>query len=119
MELEQRHFIKFLHVKGLKLGEIAMELSDIYSRDAHALPSIRYRLHQIKLGGANLQGQHVGRRPPLDDIDAEIISVLWKFLFSSVRTIAYSLNISASMTHTHLVEKIDLKIFYIVRLPTH
>jgi hypothetical protein len=39
------------------------------------------------------------------------ISVLRKFPFSSVRTIADSLNIPVSTIYTHLVEKIDLGIF--------
>jgi DUF1365 family protein len=42
MELNQRHAITFLHVKGLKLDEIAAELSNTYGRDTYVLPSIKY-----------------------------------------------------------------------------
>jgi hypothetical protein len=45
MELEWRHVIKFLLIKGLKLGEITAELSNPYGRDAYAAPSIKYWLH--------------------------------------------------------------------------
>jgi hypothetical protein len=61
--------------------------------------------------GTDLHTQHVGGRPPADDINAEIITVLRKFPCPSVRTIADSLNIPASTIYTHLVEEIDFKIF--------
>jgi hypothetical protein len=35
MGLEQRHIIKFLLIKGFKLGEIAKELSSTCGRDAY------------------------------------------------------------------------------------
>jgi hypothetical protein len=34
MELKQRHVLKFLHAKGLKLDEIVREFSNTYGRDA-------------------------------------------------------------------------------------
>jgi hypothetical protein len=45
MYLEQRNIIKFLRIKGLKLGEIAQEVSSAYDPDAHTPPSIKYWLH--------------------------------------------------------------------------
>jgi hypothetical protein len=42
MELEQYHVIKFLHVKCLKLDEIATELSNTDGRNVHAPLSIKY-----------------------------------------------------------------------------
>jgi hypothetical protein len=76
MDLEQRDIIKFSHTKDLKLGEIAKELSTAYGPDAHTPPSIKYLLHQIKLGETDLRTQHAGGRSPLDDTDAEILSFL-------------------------------------------
>jgi hypothetical protein len=60
MSLERRHIIKFLHIKGLKLGEIAQELSSAYDSNAYTSPSIKYWLHQIKLGRTDLRTQHGG-----------------------------------------------------------
>jgi hypothetical protein len=65
----------------------------------------------MKIGRTDLQTQHVGGRPLLDDIDAEVRSVLRKFPFSSVRTIGDSLNIPAVTVYPHLVEKIGHKLF--------
>jgi hypothetical protein len=48
LELEQ-------HLKGLKVQEIAAELSSAYGQDAYARPSITYWLHQINLGRTDLQ----------------------------------------------------------------
>jgi hypothetical protein len=81
LELEQRHIIKFLHLKGIKLQEIAAELSSAYGQDARAWWNIKYWLHQVKLGRTDLQTQYVRERPPLDDADAEILSLIRRFPF--------------------------------------
>jgi hypothetical protein len=111
MELEQQHIIKLLHLKGLKLQETATELSNAYGQDAYAKPSIKYWPSQIRLGRNDLQTRHVGGREPLDDADTEILALRSKFPFSSVQTIAYSLNMPVSTIHSHLVDKIGLKMF--------
>jgi transposase len=86
MELEQRRIIKFWHLKGLKLQEIATELFSAYIHMARmrARPSIKYWLHQIKLERTDLQTQHIGGRPPLNDADAETLSLLQTLPSSSV-----------------------------------
>jgi hypothetical protein len=73
MDLEQCHFIKFLGMKGLKLGQIVKELSSTYGPDAYTPPSIKYWLHQIKLGRITLRTQHAGGRLPLDNTDAQFL----------------------------------------------
>jgi hypothetical protein len=60
MEVEERCIIKFLHLKGLKLGDIVVELSTLYGEDVYTRPSIKYWLQQLKLGRTNLTRQHVG-----------------------------------------------------------
>jgi hypothetical protein len=44
MEPGQRHIMKFLHIKSLKLDEIATELFDTYGLDAYAPPSRKFLL---------------------------------------------------------------------------
>jgi hypothetical protein len=68
MELEQHHIIRLLHLKGLKLHEIATKLSNLYGQDAYATLTIKYWLHQIKVR----RTEHFGGRPRLDDIDFEM-----------------------------------------------
>jgi hypothetical protein len=109
MELKQHHVIRFVRIKGLKLGGIGQELSSAYGPDVYTPPSIQYWLHEIKLGRTDLGTQHAGGRPPLNDTDPEILSLLRKYPFSLVRTIADSLEIPASTVYFHLVEKIGLK----------
>jgi hypothetical protein len=113
MEVEQRCIIKFRHFKGLKLGDIVVELSTLYGEDAYTRPSIKYWLRQLKLGRTELTTQHVGGRPYLDDTDAEILSVLRISPFSSVRTIADSLGIPAYTVYLHLIEKIGFKNYFL------
>jgi hypothetical protein len=48
ISMEQRHIIKFLHFKGLKLQESATELSSAYGQDACVWLRTKYYLHQIK-----------------------------------------------------------------------
>jgi hypothetical protein len=117
MEVEQRRIIKFLHLKGLKLGDIFVELSTLSGEDAYTRPSIKYWLHQLKLGRTDLTTQYVGGRPYLDDTDAEIPSVLQISPFSSVRTIAGSMGIPTSMVDLHRVEKIGFKNCFLRLVP--
>jgi hypothetical protein len=109
MELEQRHITKFVHLKGLKLGDIAAELSNVYGNDVDPKSSITYWLYQLRLGRKYLTTQHVGGRPPLDDTDIEILSILRISPFSWVRAVADSLGIPASTVLWHFVEKIGFK----------
>jgi hypothetical protein len=101
MELEQRHIIELLHLKNLKLGDVAVELSNVYGQDAHPRSSIKYWLHQLKLRRKDLTTQRVGGRSPLHDTDTEILSVLRVSQFSLVRTIADSLSNPASTVYWH------------------
>jgi hypothetical protein len=118
MDLEQRHVIRFLHLKGLKLDVIAVKFVDTYGQDAYAKPSIKYSIHQIKLGRIDLTSQHSGGQPMLDDLDAEILSALRTFPFSSVRTIDDSRGMPASIVYSHLVERIGFK-NYLLRWVPH
>jgi hypothetical protein len=117
MDLEQRHVIRFLHLKGLKLDTIAAKLVATYGPEAYAKPSIKHWIHQIKLGRIDLTNQHSAGRSPLDDIDAEILVALRKFPFSSVRTIGDSLGIPASIVYSHLVERIGFKNYILQWVP--
>jgi hypothetical protein len=117
MEVEQRCIIKFLHLKGLKLGDIVVELSTLYGEDAYTRLSKKYWLHQLKLGRTDLTTQHVGGRSYLDYTDAEILSVLRISPFSSMRTIADSLGVPASTVYLHLVEKIGFKNYFLRWVP--
>jgi hypothetical protein len=109
--------MRFLRINGLKLEETAQELSSAYGPDASTSPSIKHWLYQIKLEAKDLRKKHAGGRPPLYDIDAENSSFLRKYRFSSMRTIAESLEIPASTIYFHLVKKIGLKIFLLRSVP--
>jgi hypothetical protein len=71
IELEQRHIIKLLHLKGLKLRDIAVELSSLSSQDADMRSSRKYWLHQLRLETKDLTRQYVGGRSPLDETDTK------------------------------------------------
>jgi hypothetical protein len=106
IKLQQRHIIKFLPPKALKLGDIAAKLSSVYGLDVDARSSIKCWLHQLRLGRKDFTTQHVGGRRPRDDTSTEILSVLKISPLSSGRTIVGSLDIPASTVYWHFVEKI-------------
>jgi hypothetical protein len=61
--------------------------------------------------------QRAAGRPALDDINAEILSFLRKYSFSSMRAIAESPAIPVWPIYFHFVEKISLKIFLLRWIP--
>lgn len=61
MKLEQCHVVKFLHLEGLKLCEIAIKLSNMHGEDAYATAGIKYWLHELMLGRTDLQTQYICR----------------------------------------------------------
>jgi hypothetical protein len=69
------------------------------------------------LGRADLRTQSPSGRPSLDDIDTEILLLVRKYPFFSVRTIPESLEITASIIYRHSVKKICLKIVLLRWVP--
>jgi hypothetical protein len=106
-----------LHIKAIKPQEIATELSIAYGQNAYERRSIKYSLHRVKLSRSDLQRRHTGGRPPLDDVDAEILSFLRKLLFSSVPTTDDSLNVAVSTIDSRLVKTIGLEIVLLYWAP--
>jgi hypothetical protein len=109
MDLEQYHVIQFLDRKGLKLEPIAAELLSTYEQDAYERSSIKYWMHQLKLGRTDLKTLYVGGRPALDDINAEVFWLLRKYPLASIRIIAEALAIPASTVYSHLIERMGFK----------
>jgi hypothetical protein len=94
---------------NLKLDSVPAELSGTYRQDADEPASIKYWLHQLKLGRIDLKTLHVRRRPPVDDIDAEIFSLLGKYPFASLQVIAEALAVSTSTVYSRLIERMGFK----------
>jgi hypothetical protein len=49
MELEERHIIRFLHLKDLTLQEIAAQLSGAYGQEGHTRMGIKYWLRTFPI----------------------------------------------------------------------
>jgi hypothetical protein len=69
------HIIKFLCIKGLRLGETVKKLSSADGPDAYTPPSINYWLHQIMLGRTDLRTQRAGG----DDISTILMPKFYHF----------------------------------------
>ena len=76
MEVEQRTVIFFSKRKGFKLSQIKQELDDVYHQDALNINTIKYWVHQFKLGRSEITSIQSPGRPVLDFIDSKILAAL-------------------------------------------
>jgi hypothetical protein len=76
MEIEQRYAVSSLHRKGMKLPAAVAELTAVYHENALDEKRVKYWLHEIKLHGSGLGDRPSSGRPPVEDIDAQILQVL-------------------------------------------
>ena len=102
MELEQRAVIFFLKRKGLKLSQIKQELDDVYHQDALDINSVKYWIHQFKLGRFEITNIQSPGRPVLDFIDTKIMAALEMEPFHSTYTLSETLSIPRSTINDHL-----------------
>jgi hypothetical protein len=117
MGIEQRDVVSYLHRKDMKLPAVVAEIGAVYHIDAFDENRMKYWLHEIKLHGSNLSDRPSSRRPPSEDIDAQIQQVLEAEPWSSVRTIAEFLMIPESTVHLHLTTSLNMKSRYFKWVP--
>jgi hypothetical protein len=109
MEIEQRYVVSYLHRKGMILPAIIAELAAVSHEDAFDECRVNYWLPEIKIHRSDLSDRASSGRPPLEDIDAQILQVLEVEPWSSVRTIAGFLKIPASTVHLHLTTSLNMQ----------
>ena len=102
MEVEQRAVIFFLKRKGFKLSQIKQELDDVYHQDALDINTIKYWVHQFKLGRSEITNIQSPGRPVLDFIDSKILAALEMEPFHSTYTLSETLSIPRSTINDHL-----------------
>jgi hypothetical protein len=73
MNVEQRVIIKFLRFKRMKLVDIHYELTIAFSEEVYTLTSVRYLIHELKIGRAILTDETRPGKHSIYHIDALIL----------------------------------------------
>jgi hypothetical protein len=76
VEIGQKHAVSYLHRKAMELPAIVAEPAAVYHEDAFDENRVKYWLHEIKLHRSHLSDRPSSGRPPLEDINAQILQVL-------------------------------------------
>jgi hypothetical protein len=69
---------------------------------------VKYWLHQLIIGRTNLQNKHSRGRPPVDDVDAQILAMLANRPSSSVLSIADAVGHPSSTIHVHMEQRLNM-----------
>jgi hypothetical protein len=114
---EQRTIIKLLTKENLRAHAILAELQAGFENKVPALPTVRFWMEQVRRGPDDLHDEHRPRRPPLDDIDTQIMRILGKSPFKSTRSRPQRLGISQGVGLHHLHEVFGFKRFHLRWVP--
>jgi hypothetical protein len=108
-EIEEREMIKFLDAKRFVLDRIVAELASVDGEQVYRKNAVEYWIGQVKLGSSDVEDEAKHGRPPLHDMDARILAGLNQGPFSSIRSIAQALGLTAATVHPHLTMSLDLQ----------
>jgi hypothetical protein len=81
------------------------------------LRTIQFWLREIERGRQDLHDAARSGRPPLDDVDAAIMRIIYKFPFESARSIAQTLNLAHSTILNHLHTSLGYQSFHLRWVP--
>ena len=108
-EIEQRGIIHFYYLKRKTPSKIHEKLVGVYKCNALKLKTVEYWYHEFKCGRTNIDDNPRSGRPPLDDLDAIILTTLTKYPFSSVSQISEACGCSYGTIYKHLTEVLGYK----------
>jgi hypothetical protein len=117
MEYDQRMIIKFLWNDGLDVHDIADKLQTQFIENIYQLQTIRFWITDARIGRQDLHDEIRTGRPPLDDLDAKILTILNKYPFESARLISETLCIVYSTILLHSHDSIGFKSFHLYWVP--
>jgi hypothetical protein len=117
MEYNQRMIIRFLHNEGADIRNIIQILQTLLTQDAYALRTVQFWIGEVCCGRKYLHDENYVRRPPLDDLDMNILAILDKSPFESARSIVETLGVGLIKVLRRLHDSIGFKSFHLHWVP--
>jgi hypothetical protein len=102
MELEQRIIIRFLYRGHAEPRDINARLSAQFGDAAYSLRSVQLWRQYIQQGRELLDDEPQSGRPPIDFLDAQILSSLEKHPFHTTYSLAEIFDVSHTTILKHL-----------------
>jgi hypothetical protein len=101
--------IRFLWKEGYPAQYIHARLQAVDGAPASALPSVYFRIKEFKCRREDIGDQPHSGRPPIGNLDTDILCVLHHRPFETVRSIAEQVCVSAATVNRRLTESLELQ----------
>jgi hypothetical protein len=108
-ELEQGTVIQFLSKEGRLAKRFHERLQAVYSDAAYVLPSVYFWVKEVKCGREDIVDQPRPGRPPIDNLDADILCVVRHPPFATVRSISEEVGVLHETVYRRLTESLQLR----------
>jgi hypothetical protein len=112
-EIEPRWIIKFLLKEGTDADEIQHRMKALYRDSSSAFSTIYEWMLSFSLGRMEIHGFRRSERPPINDIDDDIMFLLRSFPFLTVRAFAETLSVSPTTILQNLRNSLGVKPYHI------
>jgi hypothetical protein len=111
MDHDQKVIIKFLSNDGVNTRQIAARLQAQFAEYDYQFRTVQFWITEIRGGRQDLHDEMRSGRPPLDDLDGNILAILDKSPFESAYSIDERLLIISSPVLQYLHESFTFKSF--------
>jgi hypothetical protein len=109
MEYDQRVIIRFLSNEGICTHKITTRFQVQFGEHSYKLRTGQFWVAEVRFGRQDLHDEIRTGSPPLDDIDAKILTILNKSPFESAHSIAKRLAVTHGTALNHLHISIGFK----------
>jgi hypothetical protein len=113
IEYDQRVIIRFLWNERINAHKITHGLQAQFGEHAYTLRTVWFWIAEAWLDRQDLHDEIRTGRPPLDDLDAKILTILDKSPFESANSIADTLGVANSTILLHLHNSIGFRSFHL------
>jgi hypothetical protein len=117
MEYDQRMIIRFFWNEGIDANQITAKFQTQFCEHAYKLRTVRFWIAEVRFGRQDLHDKICTGRPPLDDLNAKILSILDKSPFELACSIAERLRVDHATVLEHLHISIGFKLFHLRWVP--